>query len=87
MDLWERGMNRKFISFSLDFKKQYTNRDKKVRNEIDDIVRDLTEIVRHVMKKDLPFKKMKITLRINSSKEVLSVIVMPIPRIIIRRIE
>ncbi len=71
----------------MDFKKQYTNRDKRVRNEIDDIVRGLTEIVRHVIKKELPFKKMKITLRIKSSKEVLSVIVMPVPRIIIRRIE
>ena len=77
----------KLISFSLDFKKQYTNRPKPVRNEIDTIVRDLTETVRYIGKRELPFRKIKITLRIAISKESLSVLITPIPRIIIRRIE
>ena len=80
-------MPKKLISFSIDFKKQYPNQTKPVRDEIDKIIKDLTEVVQYILKNELPFRKMKITLRIKPSNEALSVIILPVPRIIIKRIE
>lgn len=75
------------ISFSMDFKKQYPNRPKPVRDEIDEILKDLTNTVQYIKKNSLPYRKIKMILRISKSNEALSVIVLPIPRIIIKRIE
>ena len=75
------------ISFSTDFKKQYPNRPKPVRDEIDDILKDLTTTIQYIKKNSLPYRKIKMILRISKSNEALSVIVLPIPRIIIKRIE
>lgn len=72
------------ISFSMDFKKQYPNRPKPVRDEI---LKDLTNTVQYIKKNSLPYRKIKMILRISKSNEALSVIVLPIPRIIIKRIE
>ncbi len=75
------------ISFSTDFKKQYPNRPKPVRNDIDNIIKELTKVVQYILKNNLPFRKMKMSIRIEYSNEALSVIILPVPRIIIKRIE
>ncbi len=48
------------ISFSKDFKKQYPNRPKPVRDEIDKVIKELANTVQYITKNNLPFRKMKI---------------------------
>lgn len=75
------------ISFSKDFRTQYPNRSKPVRDEIDNILIELTKTVQYITKNSIQFRKIKMILKITKSNEALSVIVLPIPRIIIKRIE
>ena len=75
------------ISFSCDFRIQYHQRDKPVRDEIDRILKELAKIVQYIIKQELPIRKMRYILKIKQSNEALSVIILPIPRIIIKRIE
>ena len=78
--------NSKLISFSNDFKKQYPNREKPERDEIDNTLKDIDELVKHILKKELSFKKIKMPLRIKNTSGTLEVLVLSTPCIIVKRI-
>ncbi len=54
------AISKKLISFSKDFKKQYPNRSKPVRDEIDAILKDVGKMVQYIRKNDLPLRKAKL---------------------------
>lgn len=77
------------FSFSRDFKKQYHSRDKRTRDDIDCRLSEVADLVTYARKKEIPFAKVKMSLRIRVSGESLSVVVLsePKPKVIVRRIE
>ena len=77
------------FSFSRDFKKQYHSRDKKTRDEVDAILKGLVDLYEYTRKKDVRFQKIKLSMPLRTSGELLGVVMiaLPTPKIIIRRIE
>ena len=73
------------ISFSSDFKRQYHNRQKLERDEIDNLLKKLSECVKYIAKNDLPFRRIKFKVRAGS--EILDILVVYPPRIIVKRLE
>ncbi len=75
------------ISFSTDFKGQYSNRDKDTKKEIKDIGKQLVELFKFTTKNKICFKKMKLRMSLKTTNEIVNVVIFPSPRIVFKRIQ
>jgi len=80
-------MPSKLISFSRNFKIQYFQRDKNVRGDIDQVIKNVENILKFMIKNKIPFSKIKMRVDIKSSCEYLLLIITPTPKIILKRLE
>ena len=80
-------MTSNILSFSRNFKIQYFSREKPVRDEIDTQLIQAVKIQQFLAKNEINYQKIKMRFKIKSTCEDLTVLFLPTPRIIVKRLE
>jgi len=80
-------MTSNILSFSRNFKIQYFSREKVVKDEIDMQLKQAVMIQQFLAKNEINYQKIKMRFKIKSTCEDLTVLFLPTPRIIVKRLE
>ena len=78
-------MNKRKISFSQVFKKQYGSQDRITKNNIKNALKKMESLLKCVSKNDIEFSRIKIRVKIPNTERGLNILFMLKDKIIVKR--